>query len=111
MANAGDTGVSVAAPDITPNDIVYRRADFDLTVDRDFYPDLALQDQVEGFSIVLCQVALDGGVMQCVVDSESPGSYGFGKAHALMMLTHARFDTARYVPGTWIRNCFQWTLH
>ena len=109
-AGAEAAWMQVSPPEISKVSEIYRRAEFDLSLDRDFYPEMALRHEVEGFSVVVCQVGLDGGVMQCVVDSDSPARYGFGKAHALMLLTHARFDTANYPPGTWLRNCFHWTL-
>ena len=49
--------------------------------------------------------------MQCVVESETPGGYGFGKAHALMMMTHGHVDIVKNPPGSWLRASFTWKLH
>ncbi len=110
-ASAQDMGQLASPPEITAKSQVYHRADFDLTVDRDFYPQRALNDEIEGLSVVLCQVGADGDFEQCVVESETPGAYGFGKAHALMLLMHGHVDIAKNPPGTWIRNHFKWTIH
>jgi protein TonB len=46
----------------------------------DAYPDRAIRGNVAGQATLNCQVTAKGTVTGCVVLSESPGDYGFGRA-------------------------------
>lgn len=110
-AKAQDIGETVVSPVLTAKSKVYLRGDFDLTVETDVYPYRAINEEVQGQSVVLCQVGAGGEVAQCVVESESPAGYGFGKAHAMVIMKYSRADTSMHPEGTWIRNRHNWTLN
>jgi TonB family protein len=45
-----------------------------------YYPKAASWLGIEGKAVIVCRVALDGTLADCVVDSETPPGHGFGAA-------------------------------
>ena len=55
------------------------------------YPDRAAQNGIEGSATLRCAVTARGALTTCVVLSETPGGYGFGRA-ALQLSRHFRLS-------------------
>jgi protein TonB len=77
-----------------------------------YYPPRALDNEVEGSSMVECTVMDDQGRVACVAVSETPKGYGFGAATARMVQERGRVDTRQgeVRVGSKLRTTVKWTL-
>lgn len=80
-----------------------------------FYPPDALNEEVEGSATIECVVQPDGRLATCVVVSEDPKGYGFGRA--TVRLFEATFNvnqhpeiTEPHQPGDKVKVGFHWKL-
>ncbi len=105
-ALADEAPSSAAAPDMTGPEItattrVYTRADIphrEITG----YPERASQDEVVGGANVKIQIGTDGRPDKCVVISENPPKYDFGRELCFLLLSKAHFDMNKIAPGQWL---------
>ncbi|ESQ87676.1 hypothetical protein ABAC460_18555 [Asticcacaulis sp. AC460] len=77
-----------------------------------YYPPKAETDEVIGAATVECTVADTKGRVTCVVASENPKGYGFGKATVAMVQKEGRVDTSQgdVRVGSKLRTTVKWTL-
>jgi periplasmic protein TonB len=77
-----------------------------------YYPARAEADEVEGLATVECTVNDAKGRVSCVVMSESPKGYGFGKATVTMVQKEGRVDTSQgdVRVGSKLKTTVKWTL-
>ncbi|WP_052025364.1 hypothetical protein [Asticcacaulis sp. AC402] len=85
----------------------------DSTALMNYYPSRAEADEVVGEALLECTVADARGRVSCIVLSENPRGYGFGKATATMVEKEGRVDTSQGdVPvGSKLRTLVKWTLN
>jgi protein TonB len=57
-----------------------------------YYPERAVEDEVDGLVTVDCSVGLDGSILDCKILNESPRNYGFGEAMRRMAVEQFRLD-------------------
>lgn len=81
---------------------------------RGYYPVKALEDEVDGKSMVDCRVAEDGAVSECVPAFESPRGYGFGAATVKLVREHVRVEPTSVLggikPGARMEFTYDWTF-
>jgi len=77
-----------------------------------YYPPRAIEDDKAGTATVECTVLDDAGHVSCAVISETPRTYGFGKATAAMIASVGRVDTTQgnVRPGSVLRKSVTWAL-
>ena len=77
-----------------------------------YYPPRALDNEVEGSSLVECTVLDVKGRVACVAVSETPKGYGFGAATARMVQDRGRVDLSQgdVRVGAKLRTTVKWTL-
>ncbi len=107
QASAPET---TTAPDITPQTKVYTR-DQVPSGNFDIYPPKAQDEEVRGFAVLACHIADDMRPDKCVVLSETPQGYGFGKAAALAILRYGKVDPAKQKSGDWVKQTFTFSLN
>ncbi len=80
-----------------------------------YYPKRAIDNGVEGQATIQCVVLPDGALKECVVLSETPLEYGFGRA-TVRMFTKT-FNVNDYgelgqphAPGDHVKFTFKWRL-
>ncbi len=99
----------MAAPIITADTVVYKRADH-LHYAGDYYPQRAQDDAVEGKVVLACEVGDAGQVVQCIVVSETPGNYEFARSAAHSVLKYAHVDPSKNAVGSWLRLTMNFSL-
>ena len=99
----------MAAPTITADTVVYTQADLS-DYAGDYYPPRAQEDEVQGKVVLACEIGDAGRVAQCIVVSETPAGYGFGKSAALTILKYGRADPSKSSVGGWLRMTMNFTL-
>jgi protein TonB len=79
----------------------------------EYYPQKAVDNEVEGQATVQCVVLDAAGRVSCVVISESPGGYGFGAATVRMVQDKGRVDTSHgdVVKGSILKQTVAWRLN
>lgn len=77
-----------------------------------YYPQRATDDETEGTATLECTVTDASGRVTCVVLSEAPKGYGFGKATVKMVQDKGRVDTTQgdVQIGSKLRTIVKWTL-
>lgn len=77
-----------------------------------YYPERGANDEVEGEATVECTVTDGKGRVTCIVLSEAPKGYGFGKATARMVQDKGRVDVSQgdVQVGSKLRTTVKWTL-
>lgn len=65
----------------------------------DDFPGRAMEQGVSGSATVRCTVGEAGGLTACVLLSENPPGFGFGRA-AIRVAQRAQIDTAAYTSET-----------
>ncbi len=78
------------------------------------YPKHAMDDSVSGSAQIECVVQPDYTLKACVVLSESPKGYGFGKATIKLFETYTKVDpTDSHAPaiGEHHKVIYNWTLN
>ncbi|MGN6207479.1 energy transducer TonB [Asticcacaulis sp.] len=83
---------------------------------KDYYPDRALEVEVNGVANIDCVLQADGKVKDCVVVKETPAGYGFGEA--TIRLFEDQFDLNQqkaadksHKPGDHMTFTYRWELH
>lgn len=103
--NANGASQWVPAPEIGPDTQVYTRKDLSGIKRKDILvPGRANNEGVSGQSHLICELGPEGRFQQCVVLSETPEGYGFGKAHALRVLRDYQLKIPKGTevpPGLW----------
>jgi hypothetical protein len=91
----------MTGPEITATSQVYTRKN---VPSREItgYPERAAQDEVVGGATVEIQIGEDGRPAKCVVISETPPKYDFGRELCFVLLANAHFDMNTIVPGQWL---------
>ncbi len=95
----------VDPPVITAETRVYTQVD--AVKKDDNYPPRATSKGINGDVVLICQVAEDGRMAQCIVEKEAPAGYGFGEATARMFLGWAHTTSKA---GQWYRFIYHWRL-
>lgn len=74
------------------------------------YPQRASDDEIEGAADASIQVGQDGRPVKCVVISETPAGYGFGRQFCLLLLVKSQSDMKVVAPGQWLKGHMAFTL-
>jgi len=88
-------------PVIDADTVVYARKDMQNYPQED-YPAPAQESEIEGSVGLACQIAADQGLDRCVVLSETPPGYEFGRAAAILMMRTRHADMSHNPAGSWV---------
>ena len=77
----------------------------------DYYPGPALESEINGGATIKCKVVETGRLTDCVVVTEAPKGYDFGKAAIAIAEDRVVADTSQDAPGDWVLWTFNFSLN